>query len=166
MIALFFFRCCSCQNPVISVNLKHTREERARKKRERVRERERSKQKLNSKTQNFSLSRARVHAWKKITRKRRTKLSPHPPCSIDRCVRESPNRTIFSRRDVNPISVLNIYKKLFFSFFFFEDFLYFERGGANKLCSGLSCGCVESSSPKKNEKTNIINKSFEWRNLF
>ena len=34
---------------------------------------------------------------------RRTKLSPHPPCSIARCVKESPNRTIFSRRDVNPM---------------------------------------------------------------
>ena len=77
------------------------------------------KTKTNSKTQNLSLSlsraRARARVKKRIALKKRTKLSPHPPCSIDRCVRESPNRTIFSRRDVNPISVL------LFVFFWGED---------------------------------------------
>lgn len=115
MVALFCFRCCSCQNPVISVNFK-THPRRARKEKTRARRAIKTK-KLNSKTQNLSLSPracmcARARVKKKITLKKRTKLSPHPPCSIDRCVRESPNRTIFSRRDVNPISVL-----LFLCFF-------------------------------------------------
>jgi hypothetical protein len=141
MVALFCFRCCSCQNPVISVNFK-THPRRARKEKTRARRAIKTNKKTKFKnSKSLSLS-ARVHACtretKKITLKKRTKLSPHPPCSIDRCVRESPNRTIFSRRDVNPISVL---------LFFFSE----EAGGEI-----LFCHHAKTPSPiagAKNRKT-------------
>lgn len=156
MVALFCFRCCSCQNPVISVNFK-THPRRARKEKTRARRAIKTNKKTKFKnSKSLSLS-ARVHACtretKKITLKKRTKLSPHPPCSIDRCVRESPNRTIFSRRDVNPISVL-----LFLCFFLRKTSggeIFITRGAKNHKREGQKAERPEGGGQKKSVRVFI-----------